>query len=124
MNQRRSAVHRGALAQEMAALYLRLHGYSILDANRRGGGGEIDLLARIGTTLVFVEVRLRGRRSWSSAAESVGQKKRARLRACARHLLSTRADLRWPHRQLRFDVVALDLQADTCLLTHLKAVAI
>lgn len=124
MNQQRRAVYRGALAQEMAALYLRLRGYSILDANRRGGGGEIDLLARIGTTLVFVEVRLRAKGSWSCAAESIGRQKRARLRACARSLLSHREDLRWPGRQLRFDVVALDLGADGCHLAHLKAVAI
>jgi len=124
MRGHQEAVTRGALAQEMAALYLRLRGLSILDANRRGAGGEIDLLARDDDTLVFVEVRLRGARSWSTAAASIDSEKRARLRRCARHLLRHREDLRWPHRQMRFDVVAIDLRGRGCQLRHLRGVQI
>jgi putative endonuclease len=124
MRGHQEAVRRGALAQEMAALYLRLRGLSILDANRRGAGGEIDLLARDANTLVFVEVRLRGCGAWSTAAASVGAGKRARLRDCARHLLRHREDLRWPGRQMRFDVVAIDLEGHGCRLGHLRGVQI
>lgn len=116
------SVRRGALAQEMASLFLRLHGYEILDANRRGGGGEIDLLARQGRTLVFVEVRLRGRGAWCSAAGSVDPRKRSRLRSCARELLRRHEGLSWPGRELRFDVVAVDLEESGCRLRHLRAV--
>lgn len=119
-----TAVGRGALAQDLAALYLRLMGLEILDANRRSGGGEIDLLAREGQCLVFVEVRLRGQGAWTTAAASVDGRKRARLRACARGLLHAREDLRWPGRELRFDVVALDLQDGGLLLQHLRSVEI
>jgi len=124
MRGQQEAVSRGALAQDMAALYLRLGGLSILDANRRGAGGEIDLLARDEDTLVFVEVRLRGAASWSTAAASIGPGKRARLRQCARHLLRHREDLRWTGRQLRFDVVAIDLEDSGCRLRHLRGVRI
>lgn len=112
------------MAQEMAAHYLRLRGLVILDHNRRAQGGEVDLLAREGRCLVFVEVRLRGERSWTTALASVDGRKRARLRACARGLLRQRDDLRWPGRELRFDVVAIDLVPGGCRLSHYRSVRI
>lgn len=113
MNDSTQAVRRGAIAQRMAADFLRLHGCEILDANRRAGGGEIDLLAREGRTLVFVEVRMRGSGAWSTAASSVDARKRTRLRRCARELLRRHPEYSWPGRAIRFDLVALDLDAGT-----------
>lgn len=116
------AVRRGAIAQRMAAHFLQLIGCEILDANRRGGGGEIDLLVREGRTLVFVEVRLRGEGAWSSAAASVDPRKRRRLRSCATELLRRHPELSWPGRELRFDLVAVDLDAASCRLQHLRGI--
>lgn len=106
----------------MAAEFLRLRGLTLLDANRRAGGGEIDLLAREGRTLVLVEVRLRSGASWSSAAASVDARKRARLRSCARELLRREPGLSWPGRAVRFDLVALDLEGSECRIRHLRGV--
>ncbi len=108
----------------MAASYLRLRGLEILDHNRRAQGGEIDLLAREDRCLVFVEVRLRGERAWTTASASIDTRKRQRLRSCARGLLAGRDDLRWPARELRFDVVAIDLEEGGCRLEHLRGVEI
>lgn len=116
------AVRRGALAQHMAALFLQLNGLKILDANRRAGGGEIDLLAREGRTLVFVEVRMRGAGAWGSASASVDERKQRRLRACAQGLLRREDGLSWPGRELRFDLVALDLGAAECRIRHLRGI--
>jgi len=124
MSQKTTPVQRGGWAQEIAEHYLRLVGYEILDRNRRGDGGEIDVVARHLDCLVFVEVRYRGRAGFSTAVGSLDARKRHRLRRCARYLLRTRTDLRWSRRSIRFDLVALDLTADGLELTHLKALAV
>ena len=49
----------GRFGEERAARYLRLHGYRIVETNYSCRLGEIDLIARKGRYLVFVEVKLR-----------------------------------------------------------------
>lgn len=113
---------RGALAEELAGLYLQLRGWPIVARNLRGGGGEIDLLTRDGSALVFVEVRLRGAGSWSAAPASIDRRKQQRLRACARWLLHRRRELIWPGCSFRFDVIAIDLLGEGLRLSHLRGV--
>ncbi len=94
----------GAQAEERAAFFLKGQGYRILERNLRAGGGEIDIVARDGDTLVFVEVRLRRSASFGSPAETVGPAKRRRLvRAALAYAQAL--DLDCP---MRFDVVALE----------------
>jgi hypothetical protein len=52
---------RGREAEERAARHLERCGQRVVERNFRVRGGEIDLICRDGKTLVFVEVRLRGR---------------------------------------------------------------
>jgi Predicted endonuclease distantly related to archaeal Holliday junction resolvase len=56
---RHSAEKRGRGAETLAAMYLRLHGWSILERRARVPGGEVDIVARRGRTLAFVEVKAR-----------------------------------------------------------------
>lgn len=56
---RRRAFRRGLAGEAVAAWYLRLKGYRILAWRYRTAAGEIDLVARRGRTLVFVEVKAR-----------------------------------------------------------------
>ena len=115
---------RGRVAEELASAWLRLRGLTVLDRNRRGDGGEIDLIAREGDCLVFVEVRMRDRNAWVNAGASVDHRKRARLRACARRLLERRDDLRWAGRTLRFDVVTLTAESGRLVVEHLRSVRV
>lgn len=55
----RAAEQRGRRAETIAAWWLRLHGWSILATRARVPGGEVDLVARRGRTLAFVEVKAR-----------------------------------------------------------------
>ena len=57
---RQLAETRGRKAETIAAWWLRLHGWSILARRARVSGGEVDLVARRGRTLAFVEVKQRG----------------------------------------------------------------
>ncbi|MEO7239879.1 MAG: YraN family protein [Sphingomicrobium sp.] len=56
---RRAAEQRGRGAETLAAWWLRLHGWRILARRARVPGGEVDLVARRGRTLAFVEVKAR-----------------------------------------------------------------
>jgi putative endonuclease len=94
----------GHAAEALAALHLRDRGLSIVERNVRSRHGEIDLVARDGATLVFVEVRLRRPGRFGTAADSITATKRTRMVAAARAYLAGLP--RTP--PCRFDVVLLD----------------
>jgi putative endonuclease len=79
---------RGLAAERLAASYLVDHGLVVSQRNYRCRYGEIDIIARDGATLVFVEVRQRATDSFGGAAESITAAKRIRLVAAARHYLA------------------------------------
>jgi putative endonuclease len=57
---RQEAEQRGRGAETIACWYLRMHGWRILARRARVPGGEVDIVARRGRTLAFVEVKARG----------------------------------------------------------------
>lgn len=61
MNQRREREQRGRRGEWLAAWFLRLKGWSILDRRVKTPRGEIDIVARRGRTIAFVEVKWRKR---------------------------------------------------------------
>ena len=79
----------GARAEALAARYLEAHGLAIVARNVRSRFGELDLIAREGDTLVFVEVRLRRSERFGGALESITAAKRNRLVAAAETYLAT-----------------------------------
>jgi putative endonuclease len=94
----------GESAEDRAARFLDARGLAILARNYRTRFGEIDLVAREGATLVFVEVRRRrSSAAFGGAAASVDEPKRRRLQAAARHYLSRLGS----EPPCRFDVVTL-----------------
>ncbi|MCW5605831.1 MAG: YraN family protein [Burkholderiales bacterium] len=86
-DRRREAV-KGAAAEALAAAYLQRQGLEIASRNYRCRFGEIDLIARDGKTLVFVEVRRRSSDAFGGAAASITADKRSRLLRTARHYLA------------------------------------
>ncbi len=111
----RTARRRGYLAEALCVLSLRLRGYRILardlrTAARGSGVGEIDIVARRGRTLAFVEVKARPDRA--TALEALRPSQQARIERGARLFLARHPDLavldmrfdlmtvrpwRWPH---------------------------
>lgn len=94
----------GRAAEALAESHLRAHGLAIVERNVHSRHGELDIVAREGATVVFVEVRLRRPGAFGDAADSITASKRARLVAAAREYLATLP--RTP--ACRFDVVLLD----------------
>jgi putative endonuclease len=97
-------MNRGAAAEGLAARFLASQGLAIVSRNYRCRGGEIDIVARDGPTLVFVEVRMRRNRSFGGPAESITFAKRRRLRLAAQHYLARLAS----EPPCRFDAVLLE----------------
>ncbi len=90
----------------MAAAHLKGGGLTILGRNVRFGDGEIDLVAKDGPVVVFVEVRRRKGGEPGLAAASITSRKRTRIVHAARLWLA-----RHPGeagRTVRFDVIAIE----------------
>lgn len=83
-----TTVVKGREAELVAAGLLEKAGLRIVDRNFRVRGGEIDLIAREGATLVFVEVRSRRSSGFGGAAASIDFAKRQRIVLAARHYLA------------------------------------
>src|SRR5260370_13693920 len=83
----------GRRGENLAARHLRRRGYRILVRNFRAAGAEIDLVAMVRETLVFVEVKARQGTSMGEPAQAVGERKRERiLRAAAVYAAFPRLD--------------------------------
>jgi len=112
---------RGAAAEEAAIRYLSSLGYQVLARNWRCRSGEIDLIARDGEVLVFVEVRSRRAGSrYGAAVEAVTPRKIHKVREVAGVYLTFHPYTAGP---VRFDVVAVTLRPDDSVadLRHIKA---
>ena len=83
----------GYEGEKLAADFLRKKGYEIVQQNFTVRGGEIDLVAKRGETLVFVEVKTRTNEQFGSGDESfTSLKKRRILRAIEQYLYRTYRD--------------------------------
>ena len=100
----RHRVALGKTGEDLACRELERRGYAIIARRHRCRGGELDIIARDGPTLVFVEVKARDSREFGDAAEAVTWQKRRRIVRLAseyvmRHHLSD--------APCRFDVVSI-----------------
>jgi len=91
--------------ERAAARHYRLRGYRILGANVYAGGYEIDLIARRGTRLVFVEVKERSRETYGGGGAAVNSEKRRRVRRAAASWLQAHPEA--AVLEIRFEVASL-----------------
>jgi putative endonuclease len=100
----KTTVECGASAEADATGALLAAGYQIVERNFACRAGELDIVARDGDVLVFIEVRSRADGAHGHAAEMVSPGKRARVTRVARIYLEARAPV---FDECRFDVVAV-----------------
>ena len=99
----------GRRGEELAVEYLRAQGYRVIERNVRSRMGEIDVVARDGAVLCFIEVRTRSSTRFGWPEESVTALKRLRLARLAQGYLQR---FRGPAGPVRFDVLSLLLGPD------------
>ncbi len=96
----------GVLGEKLAAELLVDKGYRIVETNFRCPEGEIDIVARDGDCLVFVEVRARRSRRFGTPEESITGRKKEHIRSAAARYREQREDL---PELWRIDVVAVEM---------------
>lgn len=99
-----SAGRLGERGEDLARRFLRGKGYRVLARNYRCPFGEIDLIARDGGTVVFVEIKGRSSERYGSPLGAVTSAKQRRLALAARHYL---ASCSMNLARTRFDVVGI-----------------
>ncbi|MFZ7126144.1 MAG: YraN family protein [Desulfobacterales bacterium] len=94
----------GQSAERRAARFLRRSGYRILETNYRNRIGEIDIIAKDGDALVFVEVKARRSNRYGGPKAAVTHRKQRKISMTA---LAYLKETRQSDVKARFDVVAV-----------------
>jgi putative endonuclease len=102
MSERRQRL--GALGEDAAKRWYEARGYEIVDRNWRVREGEVDLVARRGSMIVFCEVKTRSSDRFGVPVESVTATKQRRLRTLAGRWLAVHPAQRG---DVRFDVASV-----------------
>ncbi len=113
--------HFGRAAEEAAARYLIRHGWRLLGRNVRIGRGELDIVARRGPVLAFVEVKARRTRTCGAPEDAVGALKRRQVARLAELWLAARPWALTGVDDVRFDIIAVDSGAFPSTIRHLPA---
>ncbi|WP_426510620.1 YraN family protein [Dactylosporangium sp. McL0621] len=106
----------GGYGERVACRYLVSQGLVLLDRNWRSRAGELDVVARDGADVVFVEVKTRRSTRFGQPVEALVPAKVRRLRTLARMWLS---DNDVPCERVRFDVISV-LIGRSVALQHLR----
>jgi len=107
----------GKEGEETAARYLENKGYFIVERNFRSIHGEIDIIAKDGQMLVFVEVKTNIRGGFGNPEERVDYKKQVKLGQVAAEYLQTSG---LENIDCRFDVVAVSRTGGKTKIKHIE----
>jgi putative endonuclease len=99
----------GKIGEDLACAELTRRGYAIIDRRYRTRFGEIDIVARQGDMIVFVEVKARASLQFGDGAAAVTSGKQRRISQMAVDYMVRR---RLEDRPCRFDVVSVDLSSE------------
>ena len=102
----------GDIGERQACIYLRLHGYKIIEKNYRTRFGEIDIIAEKKGTLVFVEVKKRKNDLFGGGSAAVNAAKQKKIIKAAESFVA----LLKKETECRFDVIEINGNR----ITHIK----
>jgi putative endonuclease len=104
----RARIALGKTGEDLACQELERRGYAIVARRYRRRAGELDIIARDGKTMVFVEVKAREGRAFGEASEAVTARKRLKITQLALDYLMRHRLTNCP---CRFDVVSIHFDA-------------
>lgn len=115
----RTAKETGDLGEEYARRHLLRNGYEVLESNWRYKKWEVDLIARVDTTLVFIEVKTRTSEYFGPPSSFFTAKQARRITgAAAQYMVATGHD-----RAIRFDFISILIDPlDRYTLKHMEDV--
>lgn len=115
MSSTRGSEPRGRAGEEYAAAIMQGTGYTVLARNFHSRWGEVDIIARKGSIIAFVEVKTRRWAAMVTGAEAVGKTKRRKILRTALLFLQ-----RHPQYDLqpRFDVFTIETDGHGNILSH------
>ena len=111
----------GRAAEEAAARYLVQSGWRLLGRNVRIGRGELDIIARRGPVLAFVEVKARRTRTCGAPEDAVGALKQRQVARLAELWLAARPWAMSGVDEVRYDIIAVDSSTFPSTIRHLPA---
>jgi len=106
----------GKKGEEIAQQHLVSHGYKIIATNWLFNHKEIDIIAREGEILVFVEVKTRTENYWGNPEEFVSKKKQKLLISAAESYIN---EINFVGES-RFDIISILLTRDETNIEHIK----
>jgi len=106
----------GKQGEEIAAQYLIKKGFAIIERNWRFRHKEVDIIARDGNDLVFIEVKTRSSDYFGSPEEAVDIRKQHFLCAAAEAYVSDYS----PDVNLRFDIISIILKSNFRSIDHIE----
>ncbi len=107
----------GQYGEDAAAKYLTKQGYAIVQRNWRCPVGELDIVAEVDNTLVFIEVRTKRSRNFGTAIESITPAKQAKLVELAKTYLQ---ETNTSNQDWRIDVIAVWLGPGAPHINHIE----
>jgi putative endonuclease len=108
---------RGRVGEDDAVRWLAAHGFEIVERNVVNHGGEIDVVAKEGGTLCFIEIKARDGKLYGPAIAAVTPGKQRRLSRAASLYIALRGLHRLP---ARFDVLGLDREGNAWRYTLVR----
>lgn len=97
----------GNKGEDRASEYLEKHGFTILNRNWRTKRGEIDIIASIKETIVFVEVKTLPSGSLETLSHELNARKQKRISETAKCFLTI--NRKYSNSYIRFDVIVVDM---------------
>ena len=116
-NKRDLRIGTGRTGEDLAVCYLESHGYTIVERNYRMRIGEIDIIARDGECLVFVEVKTRRSSRFGSPFDAVDFRKQQQV---SRVALAFMTQNRCGEMPVRFDVIGVHLEKQSPRIELIK----
>lgn len=117
INNKRNNKKTGNAGEELAATFLINAGYTILERNYRTRMGEIDIIARFGNLLTFVEVKTRQGTQFGRPAAAVDYRKQNKIINVARYYMQRNNTVNY---HCRFDVIEVLGGGGSWTVNHIK----